>query len=110
MTVKRSLRPILWLQLFCVTSILAACGTPAPKSPPISAPISTPISTPPKRLGLQLPPHALGATISVQQHLKVERAGRIDELDAALEVDAEHLQLVGLAFGQRVLSLLYDGK
>ena len=62
------------------------------------------------RLGLMLAPSALGDTFSVQQHLKVERNGRIDELDAALEVDPVHLELVGLAFGQRVLSLSYDGK
>jgi hypothetical protein len=64
----------------------------------------------PARLGLKLAPAALGESISLQQHLTVTRAGRIDELDAALEVDAGHVQLVGLAFGQRVLSLDYDGK
>jgi hypothetical protein len=70
-------------------------------------------STPPAgpaRLGLKLPPAALGESISLQQHLKVERNGRTDELDAALEVDPFHVELVGLAFGQRVLSLGYDGK
>lgn len=64
----------------------------------------------PARLGLKLAPATLGAAISVQQHLRVERGGRIDELDAALEVDASQLDLVGLAFGQRVLSLHYDGQ
>ena len=64
----------------------------------------------PARLGLKLAPAALGESISVQQHLKVERGGRIDELDAALEVDPAQVRLVGLAFGQRVLSLNYDGK
>ncbi|MFL6671930.1 MAG: DUF3261 domain-containing protein [Massilia sp.] len=64
----------------------------------------------PARLGLRLAPSALGETVSVEQHLKVERGGRIDELDAALEVDPAQLDLVGLAFGQRVLSLHYDGK
>jgi hypothetical protein len=59
---------------------------------------------------LRLAPDTLGASIARQQHLKVERGERIDELDAALEVDPDHLQLVGLAFGQRVLSLSYDGK
>ena len=63
----------------------------------------------PARLGLKLAPAALGENIAVQQHLKVERNGRIDELDVALEIDAEHLELVGLAFGQRVLSVHYDG-
>jgi hypothetical protein len=83
-----------WLAL-AVMLILAGCATaPQPQ---------------PARLGLKLAPAALGASISLQQHLRVERAGRIDELDAALEVDGERLELVGLAFGQRVLSLTYDG-
>lgn len=75
--------------------LLTACATPP-------APVA--------RLGLKLAPADLGATVSVQQHLKVERKGRIDELDAAVEVDAQQVQMVGLAFGQRVLSLNYDGK
>lgn len=62
------------------------------------------------RLGLRLPPAALGETINLQQHLTVERGGHIDELDAALEIDSERIDLVGLALGQRVLSLHYDGK
>ncbi len=63
-----------------------------------------------ERLGLMLAPAALGQSLSLQQHLTVERNGRIDELDAALDVDDARLELVGLAFGQRVLSLRYDGK
>jgi hypothetical protein len=77
--------------------LLAGCITPSVQ--PIAIP----------KLSLQLAPADLGATIALQQHLKVERNGKIDELDAALEVDSEQLQLVGLAFGQRVLSLDYDG-
>ncbi len=65
---------------------------------------------PPARLGLKLAPAALGETLSLQQHLTVERGGRIDELDAALEIDAAQVEMVGLAFGQRVLSIRYDGK
>jgi hypothetical protein len=76
--------------------LLAGCATAPPQAP--------------KRMGLKLAPAALGQAISVQQHLKVERGARIDELDAALEVDATRLELVGLAFGQRVLTLHYDGK
>lgn len=74
--------------------LLAACATVPP---------------PPARLGLQLAPAELGAAIELQQHLTIERNGKTDELDAALEVDANRLELVGLAFGQRVLSLNYDG-
>ena len=69
---------------------------------------STTVSQP-ARLGLKLPPTALGASISLQQHLRVERDGHIDELDAALEVDSKRLELVGLALGHRMLTLHYDG-
>ena len=74
--------------------VLAACATP-PETP--------------ARLGLRLAPAALGATISVQQQLTVERAGTTNDLVAALEVDPQHVSLVGLAMGMRVLSLEFDG-
>ena len=62
------------------------------------------------RIGLKLSPSALGASVNLQQHLTVDRDGRTDELDAALEIDPERVDLVGLALGQRVLALHYDGK
>lgn len=61
------------------------------------------------RVGLKLAPASLGASISLQQRLRVEREGRIDELDAAFEVDPDQINLVGLALGQRILTLHYDG-
>jgi hypothetical protein len=64
----------------------------------------------PARLGLRLAPAALGESISVQQHLTVQRPGGTNDLDAALEVDRDKLSLVGLALGMRVLSLEFDGK
>jgi hypothetical protein len=64
----------------------------------------------PARLGLKLAPSALGESVSLQQRLTVERNGRVDELDAVLEVDAGRLDLVGLVLGQRVLTLHYDGQ
>jgi len=70
-------------------------------------------SAPPQpsaRLDLRLAPAALGASIARQQHLTVERDGHVDELDAALEIDPTHLELVGLAYGQRVMTIRYDGK
>lgn len=77
-----------------IALLLSACAT-APAPPP--------------SLSLRLAPADLNAVFSVQQHLKVERGGRTDELDAALEGDDQRLDLVGLAFGQRVLSIHYDG-
>jgi hypothetical protein len=61
------------------------------------------------RLGLRLAPSTLGTTLSLQQHLTVEREGRIDELDTALEVEPDRLDLVGMILGQRTLTLHYDG-
>ena len=61
------------------------------------------------RIGLKLPPSALGASLNLQQHLTVDRDGRTDELDAALEIDPERVDMVGLVLGQRVLALHYDG-
>jgi hypothetical protein len=85
-------RPVA-LGLFAL--LLGGCATPAAH---------------PARLGLKLAPAALGTSISLQQHLRVEREGRIDELDAALEVDPQRIDLVGLALGQRILVLHYDGQ
>lgn len=62
------------------------------------------------RTGIMLPPATLGESISLQQHLRVEQEGRSDEIDVALETDAQRLDLVGLSMGHRVLSLHYDGK
>jgi hypothetical protein len=74
-------------------SLLGCAGAPQPEA----------------RLGLMLAPAALGATISVQQHLTVQRGARTDDLDVALQVEPDAIDVVGLAFGQRVLSLHYDG-
>lgn len=93
--VRRDASAVLLAALFALSvTALAGCAH-APEGP--------------ARLGLRLPPAALGATISVQQHLTVERPGGNNDLDVALEIDPAHVKLVGLAFGQRVLSLDYDG-
>lgn len=78
--------------------ILLLAGCASTKPPPVA------------RLNLTLAPAALGESVSLQQHLTVERNGRIDELDAAIEIDDKHVEVVGLAFGQRVLTVSYDGK
>jgi hypothetical protein len=64
----------------------------------------------PGRVGLKLSPATLGESISLQQHLTVDWNGTSDELDIALEVDRQRLDLVGLVLGQRVLTLSYDGQ
>jgi hypothetical protein len=91
----RSTRATLLCTLLGTALLLAACSTKEEV---------------PARLGLRLAPGALGETISVQQHLTVQRAGSTNDLDAALEVDPARVSLVGLAMGMRVLSLEFDGK
>jgi hypothetical protein len=66
--------------------------------------------TTPGRIGLQLAPATLGKSISLQQHLIAHYADHKGELDTVLEIDPKHLSLVGLMFGQRILTLYYDGK
>jgi hypothetical protein len=76
----------------------------------LAAPGCALTSPQPARLGLKLAPATLGASITLQQQIRVERGGRVENLQAVLEVDAERLDLVGLALDQRVLSLHYDGR
>lgn len=85
-----------FLSIIMAVALLAGCASSA--------------SPPQARLGLKLAPAALGASISVQQHLRVERGGRTDDMDVALQVEPEAIDMVGLAMGQRVLTLRYDGK
>ncbi|EIJ46050.1 hypothetical protein GWL_30780 [Herbaspirillum sp. GW103] len=93
------MKPALLLAAMTVAFLLAACAAPM-----------VPDGRAPARLSLRLSPAALGQSISLQQHLTVERGSRVDQLDTALEIDAGHVDLVGLAFGQRVMSLHYDGQ
>ena len=86
---------IRWPWLLGFALLLVGCTTP---------------TTPRARLGLKLAPASLGASISLQQHLRVEREGHVDDLDAVLEVDPQRLDLIALALGQRVLALHYDGE
>lgn len=73
---------------------------------------------PPQQLpALQIAPAAFGAELSLAQRLTVTDApedpnGAVTErqLDTLLQVDATQLRLAGLAFGQRVLTMQWDGR
>jgi hypothetical protein len=88
------------LVLFALCILLSGCATQRPLQQ------TTP---PPARIGLKLAPATLGQSLSLQQHLIVERAGHTHQLDTVLEINPQHLELVGLAFGQRVMTISYDG-
>lgn len=60
---------------------------------------------------LKLTPASFGSEIELQQRMEVTRDGtEPQQLEALLTIDASHVHLVGLAFGQRVLTLDWDGK
>ncbi len=61
------------------------------------------------RIRLALSPASFGQTLSLQQQVHVETAGRAVDFDAALDIAPDSLTLIGMAFGQRMLTLRYDG-
>ena len=92
------MRPLILL----ASLLLAACQTLPP-----------PAALPP----LQLAPAAFGAELSLAQRLTVTDApddpnGAVTErqLDTLLQVDAQQLLLAGLAVGQRVVTMPWDGR
>lgn len=87
--------------IYSLMLLLAGCATMHPIQQQI---------TPPARIGLKLAPATLGQSISLQQHLTVVRAGHTNTLDTVLQINPQQLDLVGLEFGQRVMTLHYDGK
>src|SRR5688500_3747011 len=62
------------------------------------------------RWRLALAPSAFPETLSLQQQVKVEQAGRTVDFDAVLDITPEQVTLVGMAFSQRVFTLTYDGR
>lgn len=59
---------------------------------------------------LKLSPASFNGEIELQQRLQVTRDGSDpQQLEALLSIDATRVSLVGLAFGQRVLTLDWDG-
>jgi hypothetical protein len=88
--------PVRWFAVFALGVLaVGACLAPASK---------------PNRPGLKLAPAALGQSISLQQHLNIEGQRHSGELEAVLEIDPGRVDLIGLALGQRVFWLHYDGK
>ena len=63
----------------------------------------------PNRWRLALTPASFSQTISLQQHVQVEQAGRNVEFEAVLDITPDTVTLIGLAFNQRVFTLKYDG-
>jgi hypothetical protein len=61
-------------------------------------------------LPLRLSPASLGRELALQQRLTVTAHGRTQQLEVALEANAEAVRLAVLAFGQTVARLEWDGR
>lgn len=63
----------------------------------------------PDHLQLALSPSSFPVRLSLQQHVYVERDGQKHDFEAVLDIDQDAVTLVGLALGQRIFTLRYDG-
>ena len=109
--------PIRWLGIFLCIVLTSCAGSPT-KSPNASAEYMP---------NLRLSPASFGQSLTLLQRLTaqplnvhdIDTARQSDlgattmqarqSLEAVLQIDAEQVQLVGLALGQRVLTLSFDG-
>lgn len=90
------------MRKYCLLALLlwlTACGGPSAER------IALPT--------LALSPASVVGGLSLNQRLSVSRldasSAAVQSLDALLEIDARQLQLAGFAFGQRILTLNWDG-
>ena len=79
--------------LAALALLLSACATPAP----------------PPELALRLSPASLGRELAVQQRMTVSAQGRSQQMDVAIEADAQAVRLAVMDFGQTVARLEWDG-
>jgi hypothetical protein len=64
---------------------------------------------PPERLQLALSPAGFGQSLQLRQQVNVDSPARSISLDAVLDIAPESVTLVGMAYGQRVLTIRFDG-
>jgi hypothetical protein len=84
--------------LMALSATLAGCALPRP---PRSLPDA---------YSLRLSPASLGRELTLQQRMTVSVHGHTQQMDVALEVDAQAVRLAVLAFGQTVARLDWDGR
>ena len=64
----------------------------------------------PEPWALRLSPASLGRELALQQRMTLTVFGHAQQMDLALEVDAQAVRLAVLAFGQTVARLDWDGR
>lgn len=99
-----SRRPVAWLMRSVALVALVALAGCATITPLPASRIPEP----------RLSPQGFGGEVSLAQRLSFKRAKGLPgsaprQLDVLLEIDATQVQLAGIAMGQRVLSMRWDG-
>jgi hypothetical protein len=82
-----------WL-LASLVLLLSACAAPVPQ----------------QELVLRLSPASLGRELALQQRMTVSAHGRSQQMDVAIEVDAQAVRMAVMDFGQTVARLEWDGR
>lgn len=80
---------------FLLALLLAACAAPQPPAP--------------QQLTLRLSPASLGRELALQQRMTVSAHGQAQQLDVAIEADAQAVRMAVMDFGQTVARLEWDG-
>lgn len=85
------------LLLLAGTGVLAGCARPR-------------VPTLPEPYALRLSPASLGRELALQQRMTLTVFGHTQQMDLALEADAQAVRLAVLAFGQTLARLDWDGR
>lgn len=85
------------LALLAAAGVLAGCARPR-------------LPVPAEPFALRLSPASLGRELALQQRMTLTVASRSQQMDLALEADAQSVRLVVLAFGQTLARLEWDGR
>lgn len=85
------------LALLAAAVTLAGCARPR-------------LPLPPEPYALRLSPASLGRELALRQRLTLTVAGRSQQLELALEADAQAVRVAVLAFGQTLARLEWDGR
>ena len=83
--------------LLAATGVLAGCARPR-------------VPTLPEPYALRLSPASLGGELALQQRMTLTVFGHTQQMDLALEADAQAVRVAVLAFGQTLARLDWDGR
>ena len=88
--------------VIAASGLLAGCALP-PRPSQLLAHVPEPFA-------LRLSPASLGRELALQQRMTLSVFGHVQQMELALEADAQAVRLAVLAFGQTLARLEWDGR